>query len=483
MRFFRRSLVGLFLSALTLGVLALAVQVVISAVQVRFADSGPAAPARERLFSASVVTVQPGTATPVTTAFGEIRARRTLELRSPRGGTVVHLADGFEDGGAVTAGQLLLQLDAGDATATRDIAQSDLATAGAEQRAAVAAVALARDDLAAAEAQAVLYAQALQRQRDLKTRGAGSPAAVEQAALAASGAAQAVLSRRQALANADARVDQAAAALVRQGITLAEAERALRETALRAEFSGRLSGVNVVAGGILGTNEALGLLIDPDALEVSFRLSTSQYARLLDAGGQLLPASVRVFLDVQGTPIATKGRLTRVGAAVGEGQTGRLVYASLNAARGFRPGDFVTVRIEEPALQGVVVLPGTAVGAQGTVLVVGEGDRLEELPVTILRRQADTVILDAGALAGREVVTARTPLLGAGIRIRPVRGGDAADVPGLVALTPERRAALVADVKADAAMPAEAKARLLDQLAQDQVPAQVIRRLEQPVGG
>jgi hypothetical protein len=93
------------------------------------------------------------------------------------------------------------------------------------------------------------------------------------------------------------------------------------------------------------------------------------------------------------------------------------------------------------------------------------------------------VILDAGALAGREVVTARTPLLGAGIRIRPVRGGDAADVPGLVALTPERRAALVADVKADAAMPAEAKARLLDQLAQDQVPAQVIRRLEQPVGG
>ncbi|HEX9857970.1 MAG TPA: HlyD family efflux transporter periplasmic adaptor subunit, partial [Paracoccaceae bacterium] len=421
MRFFGRSLIGLFLLAVTLGVLALAGQVILAAVQERLADKGPVAPAREREFSASVMQALPGRVVPVMTVFGEVRSRRTLELRSPRAGTVNWLADGFEDGAAVAAGQVLLRLDPADAIAARDLALSDLATAEAEAAEAARALLLARDELAAAEAQAALRAQALARQNDLAARGVGSAAAVETAALAASAADQAVLSQRQALSQAEARVDRAAAARTRQQITLAEAERALAETELRAEFGGSLSGVTVVAGGIVGANERLAELIDPEALEVSFRLSTAQFARLIDAAGRLVAAPVVISLDVSEVEIAARGRLARVGAAVGTGQTGRLVYAALDAAPGFRPGDFVTVRIEEPALADVIVLPATALGPQGSVLVLAAGDRLEELPVEVLRRQEDAVILRAPALAGREVVTDRSPLLGAGIRIRPVR--------------------------------------------------------------
>ncbi len=60
MRFFGRSLIGVFLLAVTLGILAFAGQVVFSAVQSRFADKGPGMPAREREFSASVMRVEPG---------------------------------------------------------------------------------------------------------------------------------------------------------------------------------------------------------------------------------------------------------------------------------------------------------------------------------------------------------------------------------------------------------------------------------------
>jgi hypothetical protein len=60
------------------------------------------------VFSAEVVTLSPGVETPVLTAFGEIRSRRTLELRAPAEGQVVELAEGFEDGGAVSAGDVLL---------------------------------------------------------------------------------------------------------------------------------------------------------------------------------------------------------------------------------------------------------------------------------------------------------------------------------------------------------------------------------------
>ncbi|RUS60737.1 efflux transporter periplasmic adaptor subunit [Pseudorhodobacter sp. E13] len=501
MRFFRRSLIGLLLVAVTLGLLAMAGQTLRAAFEAKLAGGRPGQPARERVFSVNLVTAEAVSMAPTLTAFGEIRSRRTLELRSPRAGTVIALGEGVEDGATVTAGQLLLRLDPADATTARDLAQSDLARAQGEARDADRALALSRDDVAAAEMQAELRQQALDRQRDLEARGVGSTSAVETAALAASSAAQALVGRRTALAQAEARVDQAATALSRQAITLAEAERALAETELFAEFDGVLSGISTVPGRILGANERIGDLIDPNALEVAFRISTAQFLRLIDQNGRLLPAELTAALEVSGAEIIAQGALTRVGAAVGEGQTGRLIYATLRSAPGFRPGDFVTVRISEPVMDNVVALPATALGADGTVLALTADDRLEAIPVTLLRRQGDAVILSADAIAGRELVQELSPLLGAGIKVKPVRAADAATTdtasaapvaspvaastgqPDMVSLTPERRAALVAFVEGNDRMPAEAKSRLLAQLAKDQVPAGVIERLESRMGG
>ena len=491
MRFLARSLTGLFLAAVTLGLLVLAASLISGALSARLATDRPGQPARERVFSANVMVVTPQTIAPQTVAFGEIRSRRTLELRAPRGGRVLEIAPGVEDGATVTEGQVLVRLDPADATSVRDLAQAGLSEAEAEGRDADRGLLLARDDLAAAQAQAVLRGQALTRQEDLQRRGVGSPAAVETAALSLSSAEQAVLSRRSALAQAEARLDQAASGLARASIALAEAERALADTEIRASFTGRLNGVTVVAGGLVGANERLAELIDPDRLEVSFRLSTAQFSRLLDDQGSLISAPVSVSLDVLGTEIAALGRVERVGAAVGEGATGRLVYASLDGARGFRPGDFVTVAISEPAVAGVALLPATAVDSTGGVLLVGAEDRLESQMVPVLRRQGDDVIVDVRGIAGREVVVERSPLLGAGIRINPIRPATSASAvppemptqPETIVLTPERRAGLIAFVEANNRMPDEAKARMLEQLAQDQVPAQVVARLEDRMGG
>lgn len=487
MRFLRRSLIGLFLLSATIGLLAYSGQLMYSAVQVRMADKGGAGVARERVFAANVMLVEATEVTPVLTTFGEVRSRRTLELRAPGSGTVISLADGFEDGASVKAGQLLLRLDPADAKAARDLALTDQQKIEAEVRDALRALALAGDELAAAGAQAALRAQALARQNDLKARGVGSEAAVETAALAASSADQAVLSRRQAQAQAQSRVDQSNTALARQQIALAEAERALAETELFAQFDGSLSDVSVVAGGIVGNNERLALLIDPDALEVAFRISTSQYVRLLDNEGRLIAAPVQVALDVLGAEVTAAGRVSRVSAAVGAGQTGRLVYADIAGARGFRPGDFVTARIDEPMLSDVIVLPATAVDALPSVLVLGPDDRLEQVLVEVLRRQGNEMIVRAAGLAGREVVLERSPLLGVGIKVRPIRpqGAEAKAPaePEMVELTPERRAQLIAFVEGNERMPKDAKARVLAQLAEDRVPAQVVARIEERMGG
>lgn len=484
MRFLRKSLTGLFLISLTLALIVYAGSLVRDAVQARLADEPRVPPARERVFAVNVVPVTFETVTPELLAFGEVQSRRTLELRAATGGQLIDLDPAFVEGGQVVAGQLLARIDPADAEAALERAASDLLDAEAEVREAERSIVLARDELQAAEEQVALREQALTRQNDLLARNVGTAAAVESAELALASERQSVLNRRQALATAEARIDQAATRLRRAQIARDEAMRRLADTEIRAEFAGTLSDVTVVAGRLVSPNERLAQLVDPERLEVAFRVSTQQYARLLDEAGRLQKAPARIALDVFGTNIATQGTVTRDGASVGEGQTGRLVFAQLSEPRGFKPGDFVTVAIEEPPLRFAARLPATAVNAAGEVLALGAQDRLETVAVSLLRRQGNDVLIRSRDLVDREVVAERTPLLGAGIKVRPLRAGaPVATEPEMVELTEERRAKLLAFVEGNNRMPAEVKTRILSQLAQDKVPAEVVSRLESRMGG
>ena len=484
MRFLRQSLTGLFLLAVTLGLLVYAGSLVRDAVQARLSDEPRIPQATERVFAVNVVAATETTETPVITAFGEVQSARTLEIRAATGGALMDMAPGFQEGGQVKAGQLLARVDPEDAQAVLDRAKSTLLDAEAEAREAARALDLARDELAAAEEQADLRERAFRRQQDLSERGVGTAASVETAELAASSARQSVLSSRRAVTQAEARVDQAATAIARQNIALAEAERGLRDTEIRAGFDGTLMDVGVVEGRLVSTNEKLAVLIDPNALEVAFRVSTQEYTRLLDQSGSLLRAAVTVTLDVFGGALSAPGQVAREGAAVGAGQTGRLLFAALDGAVGFKPGDFVTVSIAEPPLERVIRLPAAAIDARQQVLVIGADDRLEALPVTLMRRQGDDILVRAADLAGREVVAERTPLLGAGIKVRALRPGRAAAPaqPEMVELDDERRARLIAFVEGNTRMPEEVKQRLLSQLEQPSVPADTIQRLESRMG-
>lgn len=493
MRFLRHSLTGLFLTAVTLGLLGWAGVLIRDAVAISLARDSAAPPARERTFTVPVMTVAAGTVTPRLSAFGQVQSTRTLELRAAVGGQVIELAPAFVEGGQVTVGQVLLRLDPADAQDALARARAELSDAESEVRDAARGLTLARADLAAAEAQSELRQRALQRQQDLATRGFGSDAAIETSDLAASAARQSTLSRAQAEAQAEARGDQAATRLARIRIALAEAERRLTDTTITAPFDGTLTGVTLVEGRLVTANERLAALVDGMALEVAFRLSTAQYVRLLDAQGQLVTRPATVALDLWGAELTSPARLTRASAAVGEGLTGRLVFATIDVPLGLQPGDFVTVSVEEPPLQGIIAVPATALDAANTVLVLGPEDRLEAVPVTLERRQGDLVLLRAPELEGREVVSERTPLIGPGIRIKPLRAPDPQDPdaqanaapagPQMVELTPERRARLVAYVTDNSRMPADVRTRLLTQLQDAQVPLQVVERLESRMGG
>jgi len=274
------------------------------------------------------------------------------------------------------------------------------------------------------------------------------------------------------------------AELARRRIALADAERRLAETEIRAAFDGVLNDVDIAVGRRVSRNEQFAQLIDPEALEVAFRISTAQYTRLIGDAEGLPEAPVRVILDVFGMDMTAEAVLARASGAVDEGQSGRLLFARIDAPRGLQVGDFVRVEVEEPDLPFVARLPATAYGSDGQILLVGEDDRLEAVEVVLLRRQGDDVLVRARGLADRDVVLSRTPVLGDGIRIAPVRPSDgtAPSAPQTIVLDDDRRARLIAFVEGNGFIPDDVKTRLLDQLNQDEVPAQVVDRLESRMG-
>lgn len=486
MRFFRKSLVGLLLLSLCLGLLAYAGQMVGSAIQERAGEGKRSPQKRERTFTVNVVSAEPQSIAPLLQAFGEIQSRRSLDLRMAKGGQVVLLSENFVEGGQVQAGEVLVQLRKSDAQSALARADADVTDAIAEVEEAQRAFELVTDELEAAREQGDIRQRALDRQMDLKQRGVGTSAAVETGELAVSSVNQLILTKRNGVNQAEARGAQAETRLARAELAYADALRGVEDTALIAEFTGVLSGVSLVKGGLVSPNEKLGSLIDPKDLEVSVRISTEQYTRLLDDDGRLITSPAKVFMDVSGNKLSADAVLNRDSGSVGAGQTGRVVFAALKEPRGLMSGDFVTLNITEPMQNYVMKFPASSLNASNEILFIGDEERLQSQVVQVVRRQGNDILVRARGIAGKEVVAELTPVLGVGIKVKAVRSDGASKIPeepATVELSPERRARLIAAIEGNGYIPDDAKQRIVKQLKMEKVPAKVVERIESRMGG
>ena len=332
--------------------------------------------------------------------------------------------------------------------------------------------------------------QALARKKGLIDKGVVSEASLENAELSAASAEQSVLSKRKAILQAQSRLSQSKGTVIRRELAFANAERKLKNTQVKAEFDGTLSNVSLVSGGIVNNNERVGLLVDPSSLEVKFRISATQFNRLIDDSGNLQTIPTFVKLDVFGTEISASGFIERSSATVGTGLTGRLLISNLSQGNvsSFRSGDFVTVSLKEPILDNVIELPSNALSGGNRILTLSDEDRLQEIEVTVLRRKKNNVIIDASNVDGKEIVTNRTPLLGAGIKIKPIRPGvtdvnnDEAPEPENIVLDDERRQKMIAFIDGNSYIPKSAKKKIIKALNEEKVPLKLINRIESRMG-
>ena len=239
-------------------------------------------------------------------------------------------------------------------------------------------------------------------------------------------------SRDEAVSNFEVAQANVAAAEAKQRT----AELNLGYTEVRAPIAGQTShearseGSLVTAG---ADSSLLTRIVQTDPLYVEFSIPESDAAILrAHAKDRASSAVVRLLLD-GGAQFPAGGAINFLDTSVDPGTgTVRARAAVANPDGALVPGQFMRVRVEGIALEGVAV-PRRAVmsGAQGSfVWVVGAGDTVELRPVTPGGNVGDRELIASGLKGGERVVVDGVLKVRPGAKVTIAKPQPAATGPG-----------------------------------------------------
>jgi RND family efflux transporter MFP subunit len=205
------------------------------------------------------------------------------------------------------------------------------------------------------------------------------------------------------------------------------AELALARTTLKAPFDGRLEKKLVDVGQFVAPGASLAQVYATDRVEVLLPISESQLALLalplFETGIDTYP-DVTLTARFGGERWQWQGQITRMQASIDRESRATFAIAEVNDpfSEGFQrrppltPGLFVEASIRGKPIQQSIELPATALRGDNTVLRLGAGDRLERLPVELLRRAQERVWV-RGVAAGERIVLEQSSLLSSGTAV------------------------------------------------------------------
>jgi len=334
----------------------------------------------EKVWPVEVMAVVRTTEQPDLELFGEVVAGRRSEMRALVPGTIVAVGPGFRDGGAVSAGDLLVQIDPFEY-------ESDVAEQTALLKEARANLEITRRNLGRIE--------------ELVKENNASEQALDDARLAE---------------------EQQVAGLEQARIGLSRAERALRDTRLTAPYNGVVSQVAAHMGKRLSVNDKVAEVIDTEQLEVRFTVSNAQFGRLIDENQDISDRSIRVEWRAGDKVLSYDAAIERSGAEIDSTSGGVELFALVESAARtvLRPGAFVWVRMPDMKYQDVIRAPESSLYGNDTVYVV-QDDRLQARTVELVGRAGNEVLLRADETTpiqeGEQLVTTQIREGGEGISV------------------------------------------------------------------
>lgn len=347
------------------------------------------APSAPPALEAHVLTIQPHAVQLTQELPGRTSAFRVAEVRARINGIVLKRL--FQEGSDVKAGDVLFQIDPAPYQAALDSAKATLAKAKAA--------------LASAQAEA-------DRFKGLVDTEAVSKQAYDNAVAAQLSAAAEVAAAQAAVQTADIN---------------------LGYTRVTAPISGRIGRAAVTEGAYVqqGTATLLATIQQLDPLYIDLSQSADEVLKLKDAlaSGRLQragdgPAKLTIVLG-SGQTYGESGTLEFSDVSV-DPTTGTVTLRGTvpNPHLDLLPGMFVRARIEEGTDPSAITVPQAVVSrnAQGdpTVLVVGEGDKVELRTLVAPRAVGADWLVTSGLKPGDRVIVDNRQKLRPGAPVKPL---------------------------------------------------------------
>ncbi|MEP3116275.1 efflux RND transporter periplasmic adaptor subunit [Nisaea sp.] len=223
---------------------------------------------------------------------------------------------------------------------------------------------------------------------------------------------------RRSGASTQAALDDAVTAVDAAQIELERAQVALEDRFLLAPFSGRIGMTDIDVGDRVDTDTEIAVLDDRSSLLIRFEVAEALHGRI--AVGD--PVRLAVW-DGEAGPVED-GTIYDMGSRIDEVTRTFVLRARIpNPDDRFRPGMSFRVTLDVEGAERASV-PEVAIqwGGDGSFVWAVSGGTARRLPVSIVQRQASTVLLDGAFQQGDKVVTQGLHRMREGIQVEILPG-------------------------------------------------------------
>jgi RND family efflux transporter MFP subunit len=327
---------------------------------------------------------------------GIIKPRREIELVAQVAGRVVKAEKSFVSGDYFAKNSIIIEID------DRDYQPAYLS--------AKARLSQARRTLAQEQS---LASQAKKQWRDLGNQKAND-----------------LFLRKPQLEEAFASLEYAEAALVLAELNLAR-------TKISVPFDGRIDETYVDVGEYVTVGKPLAKVYDISMAEVRLPLTDKQMAKLnLPLGFSASTSQQTPLVTLTGTVAGKRhqwqGTIARTEAAIDINSQMYYAIAEITNPYGLTtsgnqnqqtpvlPGLFVSAEIQGKTLDDVIILPNSALVKRKNIYTLDDENKVELSPVTVLKKTAQKVWLQADIATSVNIVLDKHALLSPGTEVAPV---------------------------------------------------------------